>query len=259
MTKQDAFDEYSGYYDLLNKNKNYQAECEYVLELLGVDDDRNLNILELGCGTGGHAEILAKMGHTVTGIDLSRSMLERATSRLHSLPAAAAERVRFLQADIRDYRDSQKYDVVMSLFHVFSYQVHNSDLQQALSTAAAHLEEGGMLVFDFWHGPGVLRDLPQSRQLKMENGDLSVTRWAEPALHPAENRVDVEYRIDIENKRTGSRSKIQETHSMRYLFLPEIDLISQGNFSTRKSRAWLTPHEPGFDDWLAVALLERSK
>jgi SAM-dependent methyltransferase len=259
MIKKGVFDEYSGYYDLLNKNKDYQAECEYVISLLEVESSRSLSILELGCGTGGHAEVFAQMGHTVTGIDLSNSMLQCAKVRFQSLQSAIADRISFLKGDIRDYRDKKKYDVVLSLFHVFSYQVTNDDLRRAVCTAAEHLNEGGMLVFDFWHGPGVLRDFPESRKLEMENDDLSVIRYAEPTMFPTENRVDVEFSIYIENRKTGKHRKVDETHAMRYLFLPEIDLIAQDNFTARRTYAWMTLQEPGFDDWLAVAVLERAK
>lgn len=135
----------------------------------------------------------------------------------------------------------------------------NDDLRRAVSTAAEHLNEGGILVFDFWHGPGVLRDFPESRKLEMENDDLSIVRYAKPTMFPTENRVDVEFSINIENRKTGNNRKIYETHSMRYLFLPEIDLIAQDNSTIRKSFAWMTSQEPGFDDWLAVAVLERVK
>ena len=41
------------------------------------------------------------------------------------------------------------FDVVISLFHVMSYQVSNSDIMEAFATARRHLNPGGIFIFDF--------------------------------------------------------------------------------------------------------------
>jgi len=43
--------------------------------------DRRLDILDAGCGTGAMGLILSKMGHTVTGLDLSKKMIENAREK----------------------------------------------------------------------------------------------------------------------------------------------------------------------------------
>ena len=52
------FDKYSKLYDLLNSNKKYESEVEYFLSFLEKKD--NIKALEIGCGTGGHAQFLEK-------------------------------------------------------------------------------------------------------------------------------------------------------------------------------------------------------
>src|SRR5215213_10104526 len=48
----------------------------------------NLTILDIGCGTGSLSVVLAGLGHKVTGIDLSPSMISLATAKAttHGLP-----------------------------------------------------------------------------------------------------------------------------------------------------------------------------
>ena len=70
------FNLYSSYYELLYGDKNYYDEVQYILNQL--PNYTNLEILELGCGSGSHAEILCRIGNEVIGIDLSEGMIELA-------------------------------------------------------------------------------------------------------------------------------------------------------------------------------------
>lgn len=76
-----VFDTYAHYYDLLYRDKDYAGESEYVAAHIRKQAPQAKRILELGCGTGAHAEHLARMGYTVHGVDLSKAMLARAEAR----------------------------------------------------------------------------------------------------------------------------------------------------------------------------------
>ena len=159
-----VFDAYARYYDLLYREKDYAAEAEYVASHMRRHAPEAANILELGCGTGAHAEHLARLGYTVHGVDQSDPMLARAAVRKSGLPAKTAAQLSFGRGDVRTVRTGAHYDVVISLFHVMSYQTSNADLRAAFTTAAAHLRPGGLFLFDFWYGPAVLAQQPEVRE-----------------------------------------------------------------------------------------------
>ena len=75
-------EDYAGMYDQLYADKNYERECEFVLAHLENRFHQPLRLLDLGCGTGGHAQYLANQGHKVTGIDISQSMLDLAVEKI---------------------------------------------------------------------------------------------------------------------------------------------------------------------------------
>lgn len=251
-----VFDQYSAYYDLLYRDKDYKGEVDYIDQLIQQYQPGTDSILDMGCGTGKHDFYLAKKGYTVDGIDLSDRMIEQAKANLSDQYQTVEDQLTFEKGDVRKYRNNKKYDVVISLFHVISYQTTNEDLAAAFSTAKAHLNPGGLFIFDYWYGPGVLTDLPTVRAKRLENDQIYVTRIAEPVIYPDENCVDVNYTVFVKDKISGGVEELKETHKMRYLFLPEIQQFVSGRDESTKQRhfQWLTFNQPALN-WNNVSLV----
>lgn len=252
-----VFGLYSEYYDLLYSDKDYEGEARYVEGLISENAPKAISVLELGCGTGTHAILLAQLGYEVVGVDMSQTMLDKALTRKKQLNSDVASHLDFKLGDVRTYRSNQKFDVVISLFHVFSYQNTNNDLMATFETAAEHLQPGGILIFDYWYGPSVLTQLPEIRVKRLENDRCKVLRIAEPEVFPSRNLVNVNYWMLIDSLVENRTERIAETHTMRYLFIPEIEALSLKLFRPRCHRAWMSTRTPGFDDWAALSVLER--
>jgi SAM-dependent methyltransferase len=234
-----VFDSYAAYYDLLYRDKDYFAEAEYVVSQIREHAPHAKRILELGCGTGAHAEYLARMGFDVVGVDMSETMLERAKVRKADFPAEIAARLTFVHGDVRNFRNGETYDAVISLFHVMSYQTENADLEAAFATAASHLSLGGVFLYDYWYGPAVLTQKPEVRVKRLEDDMINVTRIAEPTMQVNENTVTVNYTVFIEHKTTRHVQQVNESHCMRYLFLPELANLHGAAFKRQISSAWM--------------------
>lgn len=253
-----VFDSYASYYDLLYRDKDYAGESEYVAAHIRKQIPKAKRILDLGCGTGVHAEHLARMGYTVHGVDMSEAMLARAEARKATQPPEIADRLSFSLGDVRTVRTGETYDVVISLFHVMSYQTTNTDLEAAIDTAAVHLESGGMFLFDFWYGPAVLTQKPEVRVKRLEDNEIKVTRIAEPEMHVNENTVDVNFTVFIEVKKSMLVEQVKETHQMRYLFLPELVCFAEvDTWSDFKSYGWMKLQVLHQDDWAGIAVLTK--
>lgn len=245
-----TFGAYSRYYDLLYRDKDYAAEAAHVATLLASHGVPHGRLLELGCGTGVHASLLAARGWDVTGVDRSDAMVGQARERQRGLPPEVGARMRFDVGDARDWRGSAGFDAVVALFHVVSYQTSQSDLDAVFATAASQLRPGGVWLFDVWFGPAVLTDRPAVRVRRMADDHTEVTRIAEPVMFPTLNRVDVHYEIQVLDRRSGQTERLREVHAMRYLFLPELDaLMARHGFEPVHAAEWLTGREPGWDTW----------
>lgn len=157
--------------------------------------------------------------------------------------------------DLRNIRIDARFDAVLALFHVFSYLPENADLQAGVATAAAHLAPGGLLVLDFWYGPGVLTDPPTVRRREMSDKDILVRRQATPHLMTDRNLVDVCYHIEVEDRASGNTEILEERHRMRYLFQPELrSLLEDGGFDWLACYEWLTDKPPTAETWNAAVV-----
>jgi SAM-dependent methyltransferase len=250
-----VFEVYAQVYDLIYRDKDYELESQFVHRIIQTHAPGAEAILDLGCGTGRHAIGLAQMGYVVDGVDMSGSMLEIAKGRHGELPHNIRERINFIQGDIRSIRLGTRYDAVLSLFHVLSYQATQQDVTRALDTIGSHLTPRGVCLFDFWYGPAVLSLAPAVRLKRLEDQSFRVFRVTEPTLNPNENFVDVNYFFFVHEKASVTTREFQETHRMRYFFMPELlTLLENADLTPLQSGEWLTGNPPGAHTWSVYIL-----
>ncbi|MFZ9695878.1 MAG: class I SAM-dependent DNA methyltransferase, partial [Chitinophagaceae bacterium] len=172
-----VFGSYAQYYDLLYQDKDYQKESQFIIQILKQYSPEAQKILELGCGTGRHAEYLLQEGYQVTGVERSPEMLSICRQRHEQLSVDQQCNMKIIEGDLRTLELNQKFDVVLALFHVISYQTTNNDLQSAFATVCKHLKPGGVFLFDVWYGPAVLSNRPIPRIKKLENPKIQIIRF----------------------------------------------------------------------------------
>lgn len=243
-----VFGAYSRYYNLFYRDKDYAAEAAYVDGLIQRYRPGAASVLDLGCGTGRHAMLLARSGYLVAGVDRSQEMLTVAEKE--RALGDCVDRVSLYCGDIRTIRLEQTFDAVVSLFHVMSYQTSNADLKAAFMTARSHLAPGGLFLFDCWYGPAVLTDRPEVRVKRVEDSEIAVTRVVEPVMFATTNLVETHYQVFVRDKGSNAVEELQETHRMRYLFQPEVEMfLQEAGMTLVESAEWMTARQPGFDTW----------
>jgi len=242
----EVFKDYAYYYNAFYQDKDYKTEALQVDSLLKKYGKDIYKIINYGCGTGRHDLEFSKLGYQCTGIDMSSLMIEIAQKNAER----EAVNIDFSVADIRSYEPQGKYDAVVSLFHVMSYQNSNEDIISAFRAARAALNQGGVFLFDVWYGPGVLSDKPQVRVKEIEDEQNKLIRIARPVMHDKENVVDVCYEVLVIDKGTGYTTTIDEVHHMRYFFRPELVFyLQQTGFELINNVDCQTLEETGFDSW----------
>jgi len=242
-----VFQDYAGCYDLLYRNKDYKAECVFLERVFGRHAQHPVRtILDLGCGTGEHALLLAHRGYRVTGVDLSRRMLERARQKADEAGLA----ITFHEGDIRNIDLGRIFDAAVAMFAVISYQTGNTDLAAALYTTRRHLISGGLFVFDCWFGPAVLSQKPTDRYKVVEGNGERIIRFATPTLDVLRHTVQVDYKVlRIDDRHL--LEEIDESHLMRFFFPLEIEhYLAEAGFKLLTLCPFLSLNQPATDrDW----------
>ncbi|HOX22090.1 MAG TPA: class I SAM-dependent methyltransferase [Elusimicrobiales bacterium] len=144
---EELFENYGKKYDAENFTQGAAGECDFIERELG--HDKALKILDIGCGTGRHSIELAKRGYNVTGVDLSESMLARASEKA----SLAKVKVPFLRHDARNLPFSGEFDAALMLCEGGFPLMETDEMNyEILKSAARALRGGGKFIFTTLNG-----------------------------------------------------------------------------------------------------------
>ncbi len=139
------YDSYAGFYDLLyGKDQHDLAFYQSMAEQTGGP------VCELACGTGRLTLPLARAGFEITGVDISRVMLEQLRAKLSAEPPAVRDRVTVIQADIREWRPDKRFRLVFCPVNSFLHLLTTDDQLRCLRAARDYLADDGRLVIDIF-------------------------------------------------------------------------------------------------------------
>ena len=109
-----------------------------------------MSVLELGCGTGAVLDRLPASWQK-TGVDISEAMLSQARAKCLNIS--------LLKGDIRDLHLQRRFDLVTCVYDTVNHLVGPSDWERVFRVARAHLNPGGLFLFDM-HTLSRLRKMP---------------------------------------------------------------------------------------------------
>ena len=248
-------DKFARCYDLFYQEKPYREEAKYASELIKARFSGAKTLLDLGCGTGMRSLEFARLGYAVCGVDQSSSMLVAARQHLAEAPDVSPAQAEFRNGDITTFRALSGCDAIVSLFHVFCYLTTLEELNQAVECAFASLNPGGVFLFDYWHGPGVLKDPPGVRSKVVENGDLRAERTVVPKHLAEEHLVKLTVSLRVTNKHSAVPDESHESYAIRYWFPEELEkALNRCEFTAVRHYSWMEQSAPGAESWQACTI-----
>lgn len=163
-------EDYLYFYSEMLTEERTEAEVANLVKLLVLDQP--LDILDLACGFGRHANRLAALGHRLTGIDLMEGFLDLA--RQDAVDHGV--QVRYQQGDMRQIKFENEFDRVMIIFTAFGYFVDEDNLL-VLKNVRRALRPGGLLITDSMNRDVVMKNFLPVHVLD-KGGDLMIDRNA---------------------------------------------------------------------------------
>jgi ubiquinone/menaquinone biosynthesis C-methylase UbiE len=216
--------EYAELYDMFYRSKPYAAEAAFIHRLLrtyGILE--GARVLELACGTGGHAMKLAKRGYRITATDSSTAMIALARRKSERQRLS----IQFEPCDMRKLpAQSLKFDAALCLFDSIGYVKTDRAIADVLNNVHRSLRFGGLFALEFWHAPAMVNGFDPVRVRRFRSGKTTLLRISETELQPTESLANITYNV-YELRDDLSYRHFRERHTNRYFTVTEMERLAR--------------------------------
>ena len=235
-----AYDALAASYDGLMADGSYRRRAAFLARRLRKSPIPVETVLDLACGTGTIACLLAKKGYQVLATDGSEEMLTQA-----AVKAAGLERPPlFLHQAMPRLRLAQPVDAVVSTLDSLNYLTAERDLKETFRHVRRWLKPGGWFLFDV-NTPYKLRRM--DGQLYMDETEESCCVWR---TFFSEKKQICTYQVDLFRLRPdGAWDRSFEEHRERAWSEEELQTCLRGaGFSSVKLTGDLTDRPPKLEE-----------
>ena len=131
-------------YDRLTNDVDYEATVDFYWQILKREGLHPRTAVDLACGTGSVALLLAKKGLQVVGVDLSEDMLCQANQKAQEQDAD----VLFVCQPLQELSLSRGVDLAVCALDSLDYITDPEDCREAIRRIYRVLNPGGCFIFD---------------------------------------------------------------------------------------------------------------
>ena len=223
MESHEIFDRFARFYD-----DDYRGEQDDIEAIALLAAEYGDPLLELGCGTGRVLVPLAAAGHTISGVDISRTLMDGAAHKLaqHKL----ASRATLVQADLRAF-DLARRDFAFAFCtsNTLMHFVTADEQLEVLRNTWRHLRPGGHLFIDLFN-PDIPRLLAINGVLELADQwvdnqtGAEVQKWSVRTIDLAEQLQETLF-IYEETFADGRSRRTNCPFTLRFLWRSEAELM----------------------------------
>lgn len=134
-------EEYLYFYQDMLSPERLRKEIDFLVKHTALNQP--LDILDLACGHGRHANALAQLGHRVTGMDITEGFLDVAKEDASKLGV----KVNYIHQDMRELKEKNAFDRIFVLFSAIGY-FDDEQNEAVFRNIYNALRPGGVFCFD---------------------------------------------------------------------------------------------------------------
>ncbi len=131
-------------YDRLTNDVDYRQTVAFYKQILAREGCKPRTAVDLACGTGSVALLLARDGLQVTGVDMSEEMLTVACQKAQELDTPPV----FVCQPLQELRLPRAVDLAVCALDSLDYITNPRDCQEAIRRVYKVLNPGGIFIFD---------------------------------------------------------------------------------------------------------------
>ncbi|MBU1101171.1 MAG: class I SAM-dependent methyltransferase [Bacteroidetes bacterium] len=205
-----------------------------------VAGEKNLDILDLGCGPGLYSKRFAKSGHKVTGIDFSKNSIDYAIKENIS----DGLDVNYRHGNYLELDENEKYNPVILIFTDLGVLLPD-ERELLLSKIYKSLKPGGIFIFD------VINDKNINSKVSPKNWEVSDNGfWRNsPYMTLSNSFIYLEEKVILFQHLIHQEECNLETYRFWTHFFSHADLDSMLNEHEFYEREYFENVLPGYDMW----------
>ena len=211
------YDGLAGSYDAMMTDASYQKRVSWLEKLFRTSGIPVRTVLDLACGTGTIACLLAERGYRVTATDGSEEMLVQAMLKAAELEENAPL---FLHQAMPKLRLLEPVDAVISTIDSLNYLTRERELRETFKRVYRWLKPGGAFIFDV-NTPYKLRRM--DGQMYMDETEDSFCVWR---TFFSERTQVCTYQVDLfQEREDGAWERTFEEHREKAWSMDQLRLF----------------------------------
>jgi SAM-dependent methyltransferase len=175
VRKKEWFDDDSFWrelYPFMFPEKRIADANEQIEKVLALTKPSGKSVLDLCCGPGRCSIAFAKKGYSVTGVDRTKFLLDKARAKAK----AARAKIEWVQQDMRDFVRANSFALVVSMFTSFGYFDDKHEDGIVLGNMFASLQPGGACLLEMLGKERLAKVLQPTTSNLLDDGTLMVER-----------------------------------------------------------------------------------
>jgi SAM-dependent methyltransferase len=215
---------FASYYDTLMDHVNYHKWYSFIRGLWiqfgakknrpanGNKPEKDIDVLEIGCGTGSLTLPFYRAGFNILGMDSSMAMLAGCKRKGY--------KGHLICADMKNFCLNWKFNYIFSVHDTVNYLISLAEVREYLGNVSRHLQKGALFLFDITTEYNILENFHESVE-HFHIGQMHIL-WSN--IYDQDEKI-ITSNLRFDNKESGKTISSEEVHIQKIYEIPEIKKV----------------------------------